>query len=117
MNIQESLNKLKLIQMRALTHGDEGITLRTHRVQYDERVVCASGHVNEESIDVRDIWSGGWSFSASDYKDHPAYQTLWWIKALEEELNRPDWDLTNPEDMAIAVRAYKSVTASGVKPQ
>jgi hypothetical protein len=107
-NIQQSLNELKLIQMRALTNN--AAALETHRVHYAEQ----SG---EKYVGIKSKYDSGWNFRESDYRDDPAYQTLWWIKGLEAELNKTEWDMTNPQDMAIAVRAYKAVTASDVKPK
>jgi hypothetical protein len=96
MTIQQSLGALKLIQMRALTQNH---LTEPHNIEF---------RGDGESIGIKNTFGSGWNFHASEYANHPAYQTLWWLKAFEAELNKPEWDFSNPEDIAIAVRAYKA---------
>jgi hypothetical protein len=97
MNIQQALDDLRLIQMRALTHEDD---LKHYHVLY-------YGH----RIAVQNEFGSGWNFFADEHTDNPAYQTLLCIKRLEDDLNKPDWDMSNPEHLRIAVRTYKAATA------
>jgi hypothetical protein len=94
MNIQQDLYDLRLIQMRALTHEDH---LEHYRVAY-----------SSNDIEIKNEFGSGWSFFADEHTDNPAYQTLLWIKRFEDDLNKQDWDMSNPKHLQIAMRAYKA---------
>ncbi len=85
---QKQLDRLRLIQMHALT----GIlALDDYRVRH-----------HEDYISIKNFDNSGWIFRADEYADDPSYQTLLLINEIYTEYPSGGDTLNTPDKIAVA---------------